>query len=368
MPSCDPSELLGLASCFQCLPEGMLELIKLALWCRISNGITTPCDIATLLGEASCFQCLTPGERKLAKLALICSLNASTVTTVSTDTFETAAGPDVSEDLFRANSDTGGKCPTYPIPVSVSKTGTVTKVTMKDIHYGFVIPFVSGVDEGVVQILLEHDGKKVIVFNHQPTQTQFDLGSQVSVTWDDAASAAFPRTNTVNPGAITVLPCQDIPVVDLPAPAPPGPYATSLSEFIGTSMSGTWNVWLYVSATNTALNNTVWYFHAVDLTISSTENIIMPATCDLQDLLGQAQCFQCLPAGQQQLIELVLLCNIMTGGSTGGGSGGISSGVLDPTTAPTNPNIDNFYVNTANLPAPSLWFWAAGGAAWTQMT
>jgi hypothetical protein len=35
--------------------------------------------------------------------------------------------------------------------------------------------------------------------------------------------------------------------------------------------------------------------------------------CDVQALLTQANCFQCLSAGEQQLARLVILCNLMQG-------------------------------------------------------
>jgi hypothetical protein len=72
--ACNPATLLAAASCFQCLSAGEVQLIRLALYCRIANGITMACDIATLLNEASCFQCLPTGERQVAELALLCTI------------------------------------------------------------------------------------------------------------------------------------------------------------------------------------------------------------------------------------------------------------------------------------------------------
>jgi len=87
--------------------------------------------------------------------------------------------------------------------------------------------------------------------------------------------------------------------------------------------------------------------------------------CDVETLLAEASCFQCLPAGQQQLIELSLLCQIATnGGGGGGGSDFNSDGVIDPVAAPTDPTKTNLYTNTA---AGTLWIWPAGGAAWQQI-
>lgn len=89
-------------------------------------------------------------------------------------------------------------------------------------------------------------------------------------------------------------------------------------------------------------------------------------SCDPQTLLAQAACFQCVPAGQRELLELALLCNIMAGGGTGGGGGnaGASQDIVDPVAAPANPAITSFYVNTA---IGSLWYWKIIGQVWVQI-
>lgn len=92
------------------------------------------------------------------------------------------------------------------------------------------------------------------------------------------------------------------------------------------------------------------------------------ATCDFQSLLSQACAAGLQNYSWQQLavIEDALLCQIQAAGGGGGGSGAISSGAIDPVAAPTNPAIDNFYVNTASAPKTG-WFWPAGGGAWAQI-
>lgn len=54
------------------------------------------------------------------------------------------------------------------------------------------------------------------------------------------------------------------------------------------------------------------------------------SVCNVETLLNEASCFQCLTPGQQQLVELSLLCSIATGGGGGGGSDQIKNYVADP--------------------------------------
>jgi len=72
--ACDPATLLASASCFQCLTTGQQQLIRIALFCRIANGVTMACDIATLLSESSCYQCLPAGQLTLLEIALLCTI------------------------------------------------------------------------------------------------------------------------------------------------------------------------------------------------------------------------------------------------------------------------------------------------------
>ena len=72
--ACDPATLLSAASCFQCLTTGEQQLIRIALYCRIANGVTMACDIATLLSESSCYQCLPAGQLTLLEIALLCTI------------------------------------------------------------------------------------------------------------------------------------------------------------------------------------------------------------------------------------------------------------------------------------------------------
>ena len=75
----------------------------------------------------------------------------------------------------------------------------------------------------------------------------------VTLTFDDAASG-YP-TNLPQAGQIvshTYRPTDYFPVAMFPAPAPVPPYATNLSNFIGSNPNGTWSLFVI---DDTALNN-----------------------------------------------------------------------------------------------------------------
>lgn len=75
MAECNPQSLLLEASCFTCLPAEQQYLVKLAILCRILNGVTLPCDVNTLLEEAKCFACLPPGIWPILELQLLCEIS-----------------------------------------------------------------------------------------------------------------------------------------------------------------------------------------------------------------------------------------------------------------------------------------------------
>lgn len=91
------------------------------------------------------------------------------------------------------------------------------------------------------------------------------------------------------------------------------------------------------------------------------------ATCDVNSLFANAQCFACLSPGEWQILELQLLCEILAAGG-GGGGGGASGEVLfghyggnPPPSPPANPA--SAAVNY-DLDSPfTLWKW--DGAHWT---
>jgi len=78
------------------------------------------------------------------------------------------------------------------------------------------------------------------------------------------------------------------------------------------------------------------------------------ATCNYQSLLNNAACFNCLSPGEQDILELQLLCEILNAGGTGGGgnTSGIQGGQGNygggqPTFTPTGTNI-GIAIDTSN--------------------
>lgn len=76
--ACDVQTLISSSTCFQCgIIPGTVEwqMIKLAILCRIKNGVSMACDIQTLLDEGKCFACgLAPGQLAFIELALLCQI------------------------------------------------------------------------------------------------------------------------------------------------------------------------------------------------------------------------------------------------------------------------------------------------------
>ena len=77
------------------------------------------------------------------------------------------------------------------------------------------------------------------------------------------------------------------------------------------------------------------------------------ANCNINTLLANASCFNCLSEGELAVIELQLLCEILSAGGTGTGSGGGIQGFSgnygggQPTSTPTSGNI-GYAVDTSN--------------------
>lgn len=87
------------------------------------------------------------------------------------------------------------------------------------------------------------------------------------------------------------------------------------------------------------------------------------ARCDVQALLTEASCFECLPPGLWAVLELQLLCEIVAAGG-GSGSGG-TVGVVNPEGVVTADPGASYY-NTANS---SFWIKSSGtgNTGWTEL-
>lgn len=98
------------------------------------------------------------------------------------------------------------------------------------------------------------------------------------------------------------------------------------------------------------------------------------ATCNYQTLLSNAACFANLPPGMMEIIELQLLCEILSAG--GGGGGGsvqvISTTDTNPNTAaitPSNVNIGAFwYQDPATGTGTNFWTWSVTNQNWSQFS
>jgi len=112
-------------------------------------------------------------------------------------------------------------------------SGLVNKVTVQ--LHGFSHTWPADVD----MLLVGPAGQKVVLMS--------DAGSGNSVanlnlTFDDASSSTLPELTTIIQG--TFRPTDYAPADSFPAPAPAGPYATTLSAFNGTTPNGVWTLYI----------------------------------------------------------------------------------------------------------------------------
>ncbi len=71
--ACDPATLLPLANCFQCLSAGEIAMVRVALLCRILNGVTASCDVQQLLAESNALN-IPAGQLQLLEVAILCQI------------------------------------------------------------------------------------------------------------------------------------------------------------------------------------------------------------------------------------------------------------------------------------------------------
>lgn len=125
----------------------------------------------------------------------------------------------------------------YPSPLFVSGlAGVVTKVTATISNLNHSFP------EDLDILLVSPAGRKVLLLS--------GAGASVDVTgatlhFDDAASNSVPLAGPIVSGTFRPTDYPDDPLDDtLPAPAPAGPYATTLSAFNGTAANGAWALYV----------------------------------------------------------------------------------------------------------------------------
>ena len=122
----------------------------------------------------------------------------------------------------------------YPSTITVSNvTGVVNKVTVK--LSGFSHTYPADVDV----LLVGPNGQKVLLMSDAGGSFS---ASGLNLTFDDAATAGLPDTAQLVSGSFR--PTDYAPADSFPAPAPAGPYASTLSAFRGFSPNGVWSLYI----------------------------------------------------------------------------------------------------------------------------
>ncbi len=122
----------------------------------------------------------------------------------------------------------------YPSTINVTGQGGITKVTitLNDITHTF--------PDDIEVLVVSPGGQKVTLMGDSGGGTDV---IDVDVTFDDAAATGIPDagplvTGTFKPTYINST------ASTFPAPAPAGPYATTLATFNGTIQNGTWSLYV----------------------------------------------------------------------------------------------------------------------------
>jgi subtilisin-like proprotein convertase family protein len=124
----------------------------------------------------------------------------------------------------------------YPSTINVTGQGGITKVTVTITNFNHTDP------RDVEILLVSPGGQKITLMG--------DVGSSadavnLTFTFDDAAAASMPVGTPLTSG--TFKPTYVNPgtgVNGFPAPAPAGPYATTLSVLNGTQQNGIWSLYV----------------------------------------------------------------------------------------------------------------------------
>lgn len=85
------------------------------------------------------------------------------------------------------------------------------------------------------------------------------------------------------------------------------------------------------------------------------------ANCDVNDLLDDARCFECLTFEQMMAVSLQLECEILHAGG-GGGSSCIICDTVDPVDEPTCTCAIAY-----NITNGGMWYWNDVTTAWVQL-
>ena len=129
---------------------------------------------------------------------------------------------------------TGAASNPYPSNITVSGvTGTVSKITVSLFGLNHTFP------DDIDMLLVGPGGQKVLILSDVGT-TNDVVG--VNLVLDDAAAASLPDSGQFVSGTFKPT---NIGTGDLfPAPAPASPYGSLLSEFLPSSVNGTWSLYI----------------------------------------------------------------------------------------------------------------------------
>jgi subtilisin-like proprotein convertase family protein len=208
---------------------------------------------------------LAAGLAAVAALGLASAASAATFSNNNGITINSAAAVGCGENgIAKAN----------PYPSSIAVSGLASSISDVNVT-------VSGLShtfpDDVGVLLVGPEGQKTILMT--------DVGgnganpaSRVNLTFDDVASSALPDegqlvSGTYQPTRGTLFSANCSAPSSFPAPAPEGPYGTSLSVFNGTNPNGTWQLYVIDDTPFDAGSITGW-----SLDISTTTADTTPPT------------------------------------------------------------------------------------------
>jgi subtilisin-like proprotein convertase family protein len=218
--------------------------------------------------------------KKVALLLLAAGLAAVVMLGVAAAQASAATFSNNSVITINSAGDVGGGCgendiaKADPYPSSIAVSGLAPSISDVNVT-------VSGLShtfpDDVGVLLVGPEGQKTILMT-DVGGTGANPASGVNLTFDDAASSALPDegqlvSGTYQPtrGILTNNSCSA--PSSFPAPAPEGPYGTSLSVFNGTNPNGTWQLYVIDDTRFDAGSITGW---SLDISASS----VVPTTKD----------------------------------------------------------------------------------------
>jgi len=159
----------------------------------------------------------------------------------------------------------------YPSTITVANSsGTVTKVTVTLANINHAYP------DDVDVLLVSPDGQKVILMSDAGAGATAETRlTNARLTFDDAAAANLPDNSGITNG--TYKPT-NYEAETFRSPAPAGPYATTLSAFVGGNPNGTWSLYVQDDASPDAGSIGSWLLSIQTTAPSITQlgNITLP--------------------------------------------------------------------------------------------